>query len=90
MFGKSRQFSLGRRSDKFAPFKECRLLPAYPRALDRKSAESLHTASGQSKGIVPIPVDGYAMGGEGSKPADIKIHINGDVQKKELWCLGEY
>ena len=84
MFGKSRQFSLGRRSDKFAPLQgNVGQFAAYPRALDRKSAESLHTASGQPKGIVPIPVDGYAMGvREGSKPADIKIHINGDGAKK--------
>ena len=89
MFGKSRQFSLGRRSDKFAPLQgNVGQFAAYPRALDRKSAESLHTASGQPKGIVPIP--GWLCNGSAwrVRPADIKIHINGDGAKRSFGASG--
>ncbi|MGI9444192.1 MAG: DUF1553 domain-containing protein, partial [Rubripirellula sp.] len=35
------------------------------------------------KGIIPTPVEGYAMGvRDKANPADIKIHINGDGAKK--------
>ncbi len=83
-FGESREFSLARRSDKFAPLDgNVGELAVYERALDRESVLRLHTASGQPKGIIPTPIDGYAMGvREKSKPADIKIHINGDGAKK--------
>ena len=83
-FGKSREFSLGRRSDKFAPLEgNVGEFAAYERALDRDAIRKLHAASGQPKGIIPTPIDGFAMGvREKAKPADIKIHINGDGAKK--------
>ena len=83
-FGESREISLARRSDKIAPLQgNVGKFATYERALDRESVLRLHSASGQPKGIIPTPVDGYAMGvREKSKPADIKIHINGDGAKK--------
>lgn len=83
-FGKSRQFSLARRSDKFAPLQgNVGEFSAYDRGLDRDAAVRLHTESGQPKGIIPTPVEGYAMGvRDKPNPADIKIHINGDGAKK--------
>ncbi|MDA9934698.1 DUF1553 domain-containing protein [Rubripirellula sp.] len=83
-FGKSREFSLARRSDQFAPLQgNVGEFSAYDRALDRDAAIRLHTESDQPKGIIPTPIEGYAMGvREKAKPADIKIHINGDGAKK--------
>jgi hypothetical protein len=83
-FGKSREFSLARRSDKFAPLQgNVGEFSAYDRGLDRAAAVRLHTESGQPKGIIPTPVEGYAMGvRDKANPADIKIHINGDGAKK--------
>ena len=82
-FGESTEFSLGRRSDNFAPLKgNVGEFAIFDRAIDDQSARELHLKSGQPLGLEPMTVDGYAMGvREKAKPADAKIHINGDGGK---------
>ena len=82
-FGKTNDFSLACRSDQFAPLTgNVGEFSAFNRSLDDHEAFSLHRESGQPIGLLPIPVEGYAMGvRDKAKVGNAKIHLNGDGSK---------
>ena len=79
-FGDSQDFCIGTRSDQFAPLVgNMAELALFSRALTGNEAQTLHTASGQPR---PSATLGLAMGvRDKPKPADCKVHINGDGAK---------
>lgn len=79
-FGAAIDFSLGMRSERFAPLAgNLAHFALFPRALSATESQRLYTASGQ----LPSPQTvGLAMGvREKAKPQDCKIHINGEGTK---------
>ncbi len=82
-FGDSKEFCLANRSDNFAPLDgNLGEVALFSRALDDQQAIQLHSASGQPRGVRAQPADGFAMGvRDKAKPADCKIHINGQGNK---------
>jgi hypothetical protein len=74
---------LASRSDQFAPLTgNVGEFSAFNRSLDDQEAFSLHRESGQPIGVLPIPVDGYAMGvRDKAKAGNAKIHLDGDGSK---------
>lgn len=80
-FGESPDYCLASRSDKFAPLVgNLAHFAIFPRDLSNEEAQRLHAASGQPRGSRAL---GLAMGvRERPKPADCKIHINGDGGKQ--------
>ncbi|MAR09429.1 MAG: hypothetical protein CL681_05585 [Blastopirellula sp.] len=76
-------FILGARTDKFAPLKgQLAEFVAFDRALRPEEIQLLHSASGQPRGVRTARRLGLAMGvRESAKPADIKVHINGETSQ---------
>jgi len=79
-FGESLEFCLANRSDRFAPLVgNLAEFALFDRGLVDEEARMLHKASGQPRGVRSL---GLAMGvREKAKPADCKIHINGESGK---------
>ncbi|MCC9607322.1 DUF1553 domain-containing protein [Blastopirellula sp. JC732] len=75
-FGEEARFSLGGRSDNFAPLQgNLAHFSWFSKSLTAAEAQSLHDASGQPRGAQQL---GLAMGvRDKAKPSDCKIHING-------------
>ena len=82
-FGESTEFRLAARSDRFAPLEgNVGEFAIFDRAITDDEALLLHNASGQPKGFRAKPPVGWAMGvREKSKPANCKIHVNGQSKK---------
>lgn len=82
-FADSKEFCLANRSDNFAPLNgNLGHVAVFDRPLSETHALELHQVSGQPLGVKPSPVEGYAMGvRDRAKPADCKLHINGQGSK---------
>lgn len=79
-FGEETRFTLGARSDRFAPLEgNLGHFSLFSRPLEAEEAEAIHAASGQPRGVRQL---GLAMGVRDKKePSDSKIHINGTGAK---------
>lgn len=79
-FGKQSSFSLGGRSEGFAPLTGSLAgFSLFSKPLSETDVVSLHDASGRPKGIAQL---GLAMGvREATKVTDCKVHINGTSAK---------
>ncbi|TWU01701.1 DUF1553 domain-containing protein [Neorhodopirellula pilleata] len=82
-FGETEDFCVANRSDNFAALDgHLGQFALFPRALSDEEASQLHAASGQPRGLPPMPPSGLAMGvRDKSKPTDCKVHINGEGGK---------
>ena len=83
MFSDSVELSIGRRSDQFAPLQgNIGELVVFDRALSDEESFAIYDASGFPRSQPPV-IFPLAMGTrDRAKPADTKIHINGDGAKK--------
>ncbi|PQO38828.1 hypothetical protein C5Y96_02870 [Blastopirellula marina] len=79
-FEKESRFSLGGRSEGFAPLTgSLAHFSLFSKSVSDADVAALHIASGRPKGITQL---GVAMGvREASKPAHCKVHINGTSEK---------
>lgn len=79
-FDKESRFSLGGRSEGFAPLTgSLAHFSVFSKSLSDTDAVSLHSLSGRPKGVAQL---GVAMGvREAKKPAHCKVHINGTSAK---------
>ncbi|WDI43825.1 DUF1553 domain-containing protein [Bremerella sp. P1] len=79
-FGKESRFSLGGRSEGFAPLTgHLAHFNLFSKPLSDTDVVALHVASDRPKGVTQL---GVAMGvREAKKPADCKVHINGTSAK---------
>lgn len=82
-FGEVDEFCIANRSDNFAPLEgHVGEFAWFSRAISDDEALQLHAASGQPRALPPTPPSGLAMGvRDKAKPADCKVHINGDGGK---------
>ena len=81
--GDSKAFTLAARADKFAPLRgNVAEFAIFNRALSGDEVQLLHAASGQPRGALAPKTLGLAMGvREKGKPANCKVHINGETGK---------
>ncbi len=82
-YGDSKTYTLASRADKFAPLQgSIGMFAIFGRALNESEVRLLHKASGQPRGVRAARPVGVAMGvRERAKPADCKVHINGQTGK---------
>ena len=82
-FGDSTEYCFATRSDQFAPLQgNLGHIAVFDRSLTQKESIDLHRSTGQPMGPEPVATVGQAMGvREKAKPANCKIHINGEGKK---------